>query len=363
MRVTFPPRQSRRRAIRLTALIIGGLICLVAYGLSRDALRGFDHDGTGPITANGGVTGRVNLLLLGIDQRVGTTEPTRTDTMLLLTFDPQARTAGMLSINRDLWVTFPDGRGAGRINTAHLVGEAEHLPGGGPALARRTVQFVFELPVPYYVRFNFSGFERLIDLIGGVDVTVDEVIDDPEFPGANDGVDPFHLEAGRQHLDGHKALQFVRTRATVGADFARVKRQQQLLLAVRDKLLDQNLLPRLLPQIGGLLQTLGDSVHANLTPRQIYQLINLVVGIERERITAVTLDRSLITPQLIDGQAVLMLNPGAAQLVHDRLYGIPATPVPATPVPADPPQVVTPPGRVSLRGTDEPWKGRQGGRR
>jgi LCP family protein required for cell wall assembly len=156
--------------IWLTAALIGGLLCLVAYGLGRDALRGFEHDATGPISASGAVTGRVNLLLLGIDQRVGTNEPTRTDTMLLLTFDPRARTAGMLSINRDLWVTFPDGRGAGRINIAHLVGEAQHLPGGGPALARETVQSVFDLPVPYYVRFNFSAFERLIDRIGGVDV-------------------------------------------------------------------------------------------------------------------------------------------------------------------------------------------------
>ena len=293
------------------------VICLVAYGLSSDALRGFES--VDPLSASGAASGRINVLLLGIDQRPDAPGPTRTDALLMLTLDPDARTAGMLSINRDLWVTLPDGRGAGRINTAYLAGESHH-PGGGPPLVQKTVESVFNLPAPYYLRFNFAAFESLIDLIGGIDVMVDEAIDDPTFPDNAFGYEPFHLDAGLQHLNGHTALQYARTRATPSADFARSKRQHKVMLAVRDKILDQHMLPQLLSQIVVIMQTLRDSVQTNLTPRQLYQLATLAGGIERNQITSVTLDTSLITPQTIEGQAVLVLNPGAAQLLHDRLY-------------------------------------------
>jgi hypothetical protein len=108
-----------------------------------------------------------------------------------------------------------------------------------------------------------------------------------------------------------------------------VKRQQQVILAVRDEILDQNLLPQLLSQVGVLLQTLGDSVQTNLTPRQIYQLADFARQIDRNKITSVTLDPSMIAPLSIDGQSALVLKPDAAQLLHDRLYGLTETPVPA----------------------------------
>ena len=329
MRVTPRSRRSRGPFIWLMLMIIGGLTCFLSGRLGSDALRGFDQDVGGNVTPVSGLTGRINVLLLGIDQREGMTGPARTDTMIVLTLDPQAKTAGMFSINRDLWVTLPDGQGDGKINTAHFLGEALHLPGGGPALAQKTVESVFNIPVPYYVRFNFAGFEKLIDLIGGIDVYVDQPIDDPDYPDVGFGYEPFHIDAGWQHLDGLTALKYARTRATAGSDFDRVKRQQQVIMTVRDKILKQNLLPQLLPQAGVLMQTLGDSVQTNLTPRQIYQLANFAGQLDRNKITSVTLDSSLIEPLFIDQQSALLLKPGAAQLLRDRLYGLTGTPVPA----------------------------------
>ena len=101
-------------------MIMCGLISLAATGLAREAARGFDG---APAAA------RVNVLVLGIDQRAGMTDPARTDTMLLFTLDRQARTAGMLSINRDLWVKIPGGQREGKINTAHFLGEVEAVFG------------------------------------------------------------------------------------------------------------------------------------------------------------------------------------------------------------------------------------------
>jgi len=82
---------------------------------------------------------RTNILLLGSDKRAEELGPSRTDTIIVVTIDPQNKTAGMLSIPRDLWVSIP-GYSKGRINTAHFLGERDDYPGGGPALAKTTVQ-------------------------------------------------------------------------------------------------------------------------------------------------------------------------------------------------------------------------------
>ncbi|MGD8997673.1 MAG: LCP family protein, partial [Anaerolineae bacterium] len=94
---------------------------------------------------------RVNILVMGIDQRPGEEGAFRTDTMLVLTLDPVTTTGGMLSIPRDLWVPIP-GYGVGRINTAHFLGEIDNYPGGGPALAAKTVENNLGMPIHYYLR-------------------------------------------------------------------------------------------------------------------------------------------------------------------------------------------------------------------
>lgn len=316
-----PDVPPRRRPAGPRVALLSLLLGVLAAAVAGDARRAFEAPG--PLSDGAAASDRINVLLLGIDQRPGATGPTRTDTMLILTLDPAAGTGGMLSVNRDLWVTLPDGHGDGRINTAYQAGESRHR-GDGPALARQAVEAMFDVPLPYYIEVNFAAVETLIDLIGGIDVTVEQAIADPTFPDNALGYEPFYLDAGPQRLDGHTALRYARTRATPGADFARARRQQQVMLAVRDRVLDQQMLPRLLPRLLVILQTLRDAVRTNLTPRQLYRLAVLAAGIERDRITAVTLDETLISKQTIAGQAVLLLNPGAAQRVRDRLYQAPA---------------------------------------
>ncbi len=309
-------------------MIACGLISIAAAALAREATRGF-----GDVTTDS----RVNILVLGIDQREGDTTPARTDTMLLFTLDRQARTAGILSINRDLWVKIPGIPSEGKINTAHFWGEANHLPGGGPALAMETVQVTFDVPVQYYIRLNFSAFEKLIDLIGGIDLNIPETIDDPNYPDAAYGYDPFHIDAGWQHLDGRTALKYARTRATAGGDLDRVKRQQQVILAVRDKLLNGKRLPQLLTQIGSLLSIYSGSLQTNLTPGQLQELIQFAAGIDRDKIYTVTFDpQSLEEYFTPDGQDAILLKPGAIAQLRDRLYHLPLTPTINSPIPIAP---------------------------
>ena len=106
---------------------------------------------------------RVNILFMGLDMRDWQmSDVPRTYTMILFTIDPSTRTAGMLSIPRDLWVEIP-GNGANKINTAYHYGEAYHLPGGGPALAMQTVSNFLGVPVNEYVQLDFNTFVKIID--------------------------------------------------------------------------------------------------------------------------------------------------------------------------------------------------------
>jgi hypothetical protein len=112
---------------------------------------------------------RVTFLLLGLDMREderGT--PTRSDTMILVTIDPATKHAGMLTIPRDLWVPIPD-HGSNKINTAHFFGEVDEK-GGGPELARQTVELNFGVRVHYWAVVDFTGFVDLINAVDGITV-------------------------------------------------------------------------------------------------------------------------------------------------------------------------------------------------
>jgi anionic cell wall polymer biosynthesis LytR-Cps2A-Psr (LCP) family protein len=118
---------------------------------------------------------RINILFIGLDYRdwIANEGPPRSDTMILFTIDPITKTAGMLSIPRDMWVNIP-GFGYSRINTAYSSGEGNQLPGGGPGLAMKTVEQFIGVPVHYYVQVDFGTFVEFIDYLGGLRVYVDQ---------------------------------------------------------------------------------------------------------------------------------------------------------------------------------------------
>ncbi|MFN8410983.1 MAG: LCP family protein [Anaerolineales bacterium] len=120
---------------------------------------------------------RINILFIGLDARDVALQdgPPRSDSMMLFTIDPVSKTAGMLSIPRDMWVNIP-GYGYSRINTAYASGEGDKLPGGGPGLAMKTVSQFIGVPVDYYVQVDFNTFTNFIDFLGGVDIYVDQTL-------------------------------------------------------------------------------------------------------------------------------------------------------------------------------------------
>lgn len=295
---------------------------------------------------------RVNVLLLGIDKRPGEQGPWRTDTMILTTLDPVTNSAGLLSIPRDLWVSTP-GFEENRINTAHYTGDARNYPGGGPALAKKTVQYNFGVPVNYYIRVDFDGFRKLIDAIGGIEIDVESTIIDDTFPDEAYGYDPLYIEAGRQHMDGELALKYARTRHHGAGDFDRAKRQQQVLLAIRDKALSLNLLPKL-PE---MMSILADTVQTDLQPNDILALAQIAARIDRDNIKTVVIDESMTVRHFTPtGADVLLPIREKIRPVIDELFSTTKPPVAQVTVQVlEPNQLAADDARISVvNGTDRP---------
>jgi len=205
----------------------------------------------------------VQILLLGTDERPDEYSPPRTDTLILLSFNPDTGGVGMISMPRDLWVPIAGLNTPSKINTAYLQGELQGYPGGGPQLVKDTVSSFVGRPVDYFVRVNFDGFRQLIDLIGGVTVDVPYTIHDEEYPTADYGVETFHLEAGTHQLDGETALKYARTRHS-DSDYGRARRQQELIRAVVDQITAAGSLPQLLSRVPQLLTTMQGSLQTDL---------------------------------------------------------------------------------------------------
>lgn len=262
---------------------------------------------------------RVTMLVMGMDYRdwVQGDGPSRTDTMILLTVDPNSRTAGMLSIPRDLWVDIPN-FGHAKINTAYQLGEAAQLPGGGPGLAIETVQNFLGIKINYYAIIDFSTFERFIDTIGGVKIDVPEDLRVTRLGAPNAQIIP----AGRHTLPGDLALAYARNRDTEGADFDRAQRQQQVILAMRDRLLEPSTQARILTNALEIYQDLSSGIRTNLTFDEALQLGMLATQINLKDIQkgVISTPEQVILATSPDGLQILKPVPEKIRLLRDEIF-------------------------------------------
>ncbi len=246
----------------------------------------------------------VNILLLGIDQRPGEQGYYRTDTMILLHINPKTGDVGMISFPRDLWVQVP-GFWETRINSAHVIGDAKKYPGGGPALAKKTVEALTGQPVDYYVRLNFEGFRKLLEEIGCIDIDVPKLIDDPTFPDDNYGYDPLYLEPGHYCMDADLALKYARTRH-VDSDFGRMQRQQQVILAIKNKVLSTGELPHLVASAPVLLNILSDAIQTDMPLNKMISLANMARKMDTDHVRQLIIDVNMVDPFITEkGASVL----------------------------------------------------------
>jgi polyisoprenyl-teichoic acid--peptidoglycan teichoic acid transferase len=183
----------------------------------------------------------------------------------VISIDPSTESIGILSIPRDTYVEVPN-YGLQRINTACVLGNLEK-PGYGPVLAMQTVQYNFGIRVNEYMMVNFNAFISIIDRIGGVDINNIAVIDDPQYPSMDYGYDPFYLPIGQHHLDGATALKYARSRHN-SDDVDRQRRQQEIISAVRQRVLELDMLDNLILEAPGLWNDLDEGIATSLDLQQ-----------------------------------------------------------------------------------------------
>ena len=211
---------------------------------------------------------RINVLILGIDSNEHRNHAL-TDTLLVVSVDPVTRTAAMVSFPRDI-ADFPLYSGGiyhAKINA--LMTDAtvhpKRFPDGGITTLTKELGFLLGIPIHYYAAVNLDGFEAMIDEAGGVRVTNNSLIDDPNYGGwKQPGRIGFHLAPGTYNFNGETALAYVRSRKGLGNnDFERARRQQQLLVALSHKLSDPAMLPKLPALLDAATRTITTSFPAD----------------------------------------------------------------------------------------------------
>ncbi len=253
---------------------------------------------------------RINILLLG-EGGVGHNGPNLTDTMMLISLKPSTGQVAMISIPRDLYVPIKN-FGYNKINSANAFGESSNYPGGGSALAAQTVADLFNQPIHYWARLDFSGFVKIINEVGGVDIYVERSFVDPNYPTADDLTQTISFEKGWQHFDGETALKFSRSRYgsnNEGSDFARAHRQQKVIIALKDKILSFNTLlnPK---KIYNIYNLISDNLQTNIAVKDITNFLKLSREIDLSHPLQKVLDSSpsglLIESKTADGAFILL---------------------------------------------------------
>jgi LCP family protein required for cell wall assembly len=248
--------------------------------------------------------GTVNIILLGSDQRPNEGGH-RTDTMMIVSLDPQKGIVTMLSIPRDLYVYIPGWR-IDRINTA----DAE----GGPDLVAQTILYNFGIPIDHWARVNFGGFQQAIDLLGGIDVQSTAYLAD------ECGRIHWRYGVGTYHMNGFAAMCYVRMRKT-SSDFDRLRREQEVIRAIFNKALSLyglSRLPDLYNHFSGMIQT--DIQLDTLVP-----LVPLAATISQDtsRVHQFSVDQKCVTAWVVpySGAQVLLPNRDAIQALLAKAFG------------------------------------------
>ncbi len=236
-------------------LLIVAAICIVGY-IAFGYL--FPEKGMDDLNPSDRLNVKKNIVVLGVDER--SDDVGRSDTLFVVMFDSNTKSASLLSIPRDTRVRIA-GHGWDKINHAYAY--------GGRELTQKTTEELLGLKINNYVMVDFKGFTGLVDAIGGIDIDVEK---DMYYHDDWDGF-TIDLKKGRQHLDGKTAIQYVRYRDEEG-DIGRIRRQQHFMMAVYDKIASADMLlhiPGLAKQLTSMVKTdlplgdmmdLGKALHA-----------------------------------------------------------------------------------------------------
>jgi LCP family protein required for cell wall assembly len=299
---------------------------------------------------------------LGVDQRDDREIP-RTDTIMIGRVDLRTPKVNLISIPRDLLVDIP-GYGKDRINAAYVYGEQYKEPGGGIGMLQRTIEKNFGITVDHFGLVDFQCFRTAVDSVGGVTVNVPRAILDPKYPTEDYGTKIVRFEPGLQLMDGERALEYARTRSADN-DFQRIQRQQMIISAMRDQILQL----RTFPSVPSLL-TGCRNMRSDLGWRDYLSLATSLQTLNGNKIAFSAIDDNMVVDTVLSsGAAVLSprwdrirplvaesFGTGAASTATRA--GAAASPTPGTSV-AGPMRDGVLPGDASLQTTPAPLPSRR----
>lgn len=225
---------------------------------------------------------RINLLLLAIGGE-GHSGENLTDTLMILSLRPGDKSAALLSIPRDMYVKVPEESYYTKLNAIHAYGEARKK-GDGPRVIKTMIEDITGLPIHYYARVDFTAFKQIVDAVGGTDITI-----------SNSFFDYWHkisFPAGREKMNGERALAYVRARyieGPEGGDFKRAARQQQMLLALREKVFSVNTALDF-GALNAILNSVADNVRTDLELWEMKRLYELARQIDRNQVHSAVLN-------------------------------------------------------------------------
>lgn len=242
---------------------------------------------------------RINIVLLGMGGE-GHDGANLTDTIIVASLRPSDHQVAMLSVPRDLLVPVPNA-GWRKINSANAFGEAK-TKGRGGETSRAVLESLLGISLPYYIRIDFNGFKDIVDSVDGVDVYVETSFKDYTYPTADYKVQTITFTKGWHHMDGETALQYTRSRHGTngeGSDFARSRRQQKVILALRDKVLSASMLKNP-TSIANALAALRANITTNLQIGEILRLAKIGQEVDKAKILHKVLDDGAGSP-LVSG--------------------------------------------------------------
>ncbi|HMO57035.1 MAG TPA: LCP family protein [Roseiflexaceae bacterium] len=261
----------------------------------------------------------ITILLLGVDRRPGEDFPARTDTIIIARVEPERQRIALLSLPRDLIVPIP-GVGQGRINSASVYGEMYPQLGGSLGAMRATVANLLGIPIDHAIEIDFDGFTRAIDAIGGVTIDVPYELYDNAYPTMDYRYMVVHFLAGPQEMDGARALQYARIRHP-DSDFARMQRQQQVILAAGRRLREQNILDQI-SGIASISAALRGYVQLDIPEEKLIGLAWAFRSMSLDTVERYALDASMVQMNVLaeDPYAQFAL-PGTIERLTQQLMG------------------------------------------
>jgi LCP family protein required for cell wall assembly len=236
---------------------------------------------------------------LGVDQRDDREIP-RTDTIMIGKVDLRAPRVSLVSIPRDLLVDIP-GYGKDRINSAYVYGEQFKEQGGGIGLLQRTIEKSFGIRIDHFGMLDFQCFRTAVDAVGGVTINVPREIVDASYPTEDYGTKLVKFETGLQRMDGERALEYARTRSA-DSDFHRIQRQQLIIAAMRDQVLQLRTLPSVPTMLTGCR-----NMRSDLGWRDYLNLATSLQSINSSRVSFTAIDEEMVVDTVLSNGASVLL--------------------------------------------------------